>query len=240
LVGDPGVGADDPPLDGDQQLHERAVAERLPVDEHTAAQADHPGLGEPLETGTSEEADHHRVLRRDAREPPVLPVTLAHGPLRSDDLRRPNHHCTPVGAARRVLSRDVSRLPPSRRGHPRLCLQFPMIIQDQDLSPAGPPPTPATPASTEPEPAAAPKRRRGRLALLASAAATAAWLVWEALTWPDVATLARRHPKTTAFIEEYRYGFLGALGLAKPKPVQCRWVAYGRISPNLKVAVLIG
>lgn len=84
------------------------------------------------------------------------------------------------------------------------------------------------------------ERRRGKALLLALAAAVALWLAWEALRWPDVAALARHNPSTTAFIEEYRYGFLGELGLAAPKPVQWKWVSYGRISANLKVAVLIG
>jgi len=108
----------------------------------------------------------------------------------------------------------------------------------QEISPTGPP---ANPASLDLPPAADPRRRRRwRLAILALAVATAVWLVWELLSWPDVAALARHNPKTTAFIEEYRYGFLGELGLAPPKPVQQRWVSYGRISPSLKVAVLIG
>ena len=32
----------------------------------------------------------------------------------------------------------------------------------------------------------------------------AAWIAWEALTWPDVAALATRPPATTAFIERYK------------------------------------
>jgi monofunctional biosynthetic peptidoglycan transglycosylase len=84
------------------------------------------------------------------------------------------------------------------------------------------------------------KRRRWRLPLLALLLATGGWIAWEALTWPDVASLVRYNPRTTAFIEEYRLGLLGKLGLSTPKPVTCKWVPYGRISPNLKVAVLIG
>src|SRR4051812_13203564 len=92
--------------------------------------------------------------------------------------------------------------------------------------------SPGAPVGVEPEPAAARKRYRWRLALLGLAAAAAGWLAWEALTWPDVASLVRHNPKTTAFIEEYRWGLLGRLGLSAPKPVQCKWVSYGRISPS--------
>jgi monofunctional glycosyltransferase len=102
---------------------------------------------------------------------------------------------------------------------------------------------PSAPASTLP-PAPAVKRRRGfwraRLALLALAVLAVLGIAWEALTWPDVAGLARHNPKTTAFIEDYRYGLLGRLGLRAPRPVDWGWVSYGRISPNFKVAVLIG
>jgi monofunctional biosynthetic peptidoglycan transglycosylase len=66
------------------------------------------------------------------------------------------------------------------------------------------------------------------------------WVAWEAVTWPDVRDLVRHDPATTAFIEEYRLGVLGRLGLAAPRPVQHKWVPYGRISSNLKVAILIG
>jgi monofunctional biosynthetic peptidoglycan transglycosylase len=96
------------------------------------------------------------------------------------------------------------------------------------------------PMGVEPEPAAARKRHKWRLALLGLAVAAAGWLAWEALTWPDVASLVRQNPKTTAFIEDYRWGLLGRLGLSSPKPVQCKWVSYGRISPGLKVAILVG
>ena len=90
-------------------------------------------------------------------------------------------------------------------------------------------------------PRAVPVRgRRARRFGLALAIVVGAWLAWEAVTWPDVAALARHNPKTTAFIEEYRLGLLGRLGLRAPQPVDCRWVPYGRISANLKVAVLIG
>ncbi len=79
-----------------------------------------------------------------------------------------------------------------------------------------------------------PRRRRKQL-LLGLLGLLAAYFVWEAVTWPNVAALAHSHPKTTAFIEKYRgWGILGP-----KKKVQWTWVSYSRISPNLKRAVLV-
>jgi monofunctional biosynthetic peptidoglycan transglycosylase len=79
--------------------------------------------------------------------------------------------------------------------------------------------------------------RGPRLLLLAVPALLAAWALWEALTWPDVAALAHRRPVTTAFIERYRDG--GWLHWFRPpRPVEWQWVPYSQISPNLKRAVL--
>ena len=64
----------------------------------------------------------------------------------------------------------------------------------------------------------------------------AAWGAWEALTWPDVASLARRPPATTAFIERWRAAQRAA-GL--DDRVDRRWVPYAAIAPSLKVAVLV-
>jgi monofunctional biosynthetic peptidoglycan transglycosylase len=80
-----------------------------------------------------------------------------------------------------------------------------------------------------------PRRGRLRLLLLAGLALLAVWLVWEAVTWPDVAALVHSHPKTTAFIEAYRgWGLFG-----KKREVEWKWVSYSRISSNLKRAVLV-
>lgn len=80
-----------------------------------------------------------------------------------------------------------------------------------------------------------PRRGRLRLLLLAGFALLAVWLVWEAVTWPDVAALARSHPKTTAFIEAYRgWGLFG-----DKREAEWKWVSYSRISSNLKRAVLV-
>jgi monofunctional glycosyltransferase len=65
----------------------------------------------------------------------------------------------------------------------------------------------------------------------------AAWLAWEALTWPDVAGLAKNRPTTTAFIERYRRG--GWFGLGKDREVEWKWVSGSRISSNLKRAVIV-
>jgi hypothetical protein len=49
-----------------------------------------------------------------------------------------------------------------------------------------------------------PRSRWAFRLLLAVLAAIALWAAWEAVTWPNVARLAREQPKTTAFIDEYR------------------------------------
>ena len=49
-----------------------------------------------------------------------------------------------------------------------------------------------------------PRRRWLRRVLILAVLALMAWLAWEAATWPDVAALAARPPKTTAFIERYK------------------------------------
>ncbi len=64
----------------------------------------------------------------------------------------------------------------------------------------------------------------------------AAWGAWEALTWPDVGSLVRRPPATTAFIERWRAARRAA-GL--DDRVDRRWVPYAAIAPSLKVAVLV-
>ncbi|HKI06014.1 MAG TPA: monofunctional biosynthetic peptidoglycan transglycosylase [Thermoanaerobaculia bacterium] len=81
----------------------------------------------------------------------------------------------------------------------------------------------------------APRQGRRRLLLLALLGLVAAWLVWEAVTWPDISALAHTHPKTTAFIDDYQgWGLFG-----KKKEVEWKWVPYSRISSNLKRAVVV-
>ncbi|HEX4495170.1 MAG TPA: monofunctional biosynthetic peptidoglycan transglycosylase [Thermoanaerobaculia bacterium] len=85
---------------------------------------------------------------------------------------------------------------------------------------------------TDPPPVRVNRRRRLFLALLLL---LLGWLAWEAVTWPDVADLDHRHPKTTAFIEHYRgWGLFGP-----KKKVEWSWVPYDRISSSLKRAVLV-
>jgi monofunctional biosynthetic peptidoglycan transglycosylase len=73
-------------------------------------------------------------------------------------------------------------------------------------------------------------------ALLALLVAAAAWLAFEAWTWPDVASLARTNPRTTAFIERWKEKRRAGGGSDVP---DWRWTAYSGISPALKRAVLV-
>jgi monofunctional biosynthetic peptidoglycan transglycosylase len=68
------------------------------------------------------------------------------------------------------------------------------------------------------------------------AVAIAAWLGWEAWTWPDVGALSRRAPATTAFIERWRVAQRSA---GRDDRVDRRWVSYAAISPSVKLAVLV-
>jgi monofunctional glycosyltransferase len=70
------------------------------------------------------------------------------------------------------------------------------------------------------------------LALLAALALVA----WEAARWPDVRALAARPPASTAFIDRYRAMERRA---GRTPRVQWTWVAYGRIAPALKHAVVV-
>ncbi len=75
----------------------------------------------------------------------------------------------------------------------------------------------------------------GRL-LVVALAAFGLWLVWQLLTWPDVAALADQNPETTAFIEAYESG--GWFG--REREASWTWVRGSRISRNLKHAVVVG
>jgi monofunctional biosynthetic peptidoglycan transglycosylase len=65
----------------------------------------------------------------------------------------------------------------------------------------------------------------------------AAYLAWEAITWPRVSRLAEERPESTAFIDRYRRG--PWLGLGPDREVEWKWVSYSKISSNLKRAVLV-
>jgi monofunctional biosynthetic peptidoglycan transglycosylase len=64
----------------------------------------------------------------------------------------------------------------------------------------------------------------------------AAWLGYEAWTWPRVAALAARPPRTTAFIERYRSEQRAA---GRDARVQWTWVPYPAISLHVKRAVVV-
>jgi monofunctional biosynthetic peptidoglycan transglycosylase len=81
-----------------------------------------------------------------------------------------------------------------------------------------------------------PRSRWAFRLLLAVLTAIALWAAWEAVTWPDVARLARGEPKTTAFIDEYR---ARQRILGKPGRVAWTWTPYAAISPDVKRAVLV-
>lgn len=61
-------------------------------------------------------------------------------------------------------------------------------------------------------------------------------IAWEWITFPDVAGLATNPPKTTAFMEQ-RKELLRDQG--KDDTIEYRFVPYGKISPNLRRAVLV-
>jgi monofunctional biosynthetic peptidoglycan transglycosylase len=82
----------------------------------------------------------------------------------------------------------------------------------------------------------APARRRLVRLLGVAVLALGMWLAWEAWTWPDVAALAERAPRTTAFIEQWRAEQRAA---GRRDDVAWSWVPYAAISPHLKRAVLV-
>jgi len=62
-----------------------------------------------------------------------------------------------------------------------------------------------------------------------------AYTIVELATWPDVEALARKNPKTTAFIESYKERRQDE---GKKPRVSRQWTGYAAISRNLKCAVL--
>jgi monofunctional biosynthetic peptidoglycan transglycosylase len=79
---------------------------------------------------------------------------------------------------------------------------------------------------------------RRLLAWTAAAAliALAAWVAYEAWTWPRVAELATRPPRTTAFIERYRAAERAA---GRAGTVAWTWAPDAAISSDMKRAVLV-
>jgi monofunctional glycosyltransferase len=64
----------------------------------------------------------------------------------------------------------------------------------------------------------------------------AGWLIYELVTWPDVAELASRPPETTAFMERRKKELRRA---GKDDTLQYQWVSYDRVSSHLRRAVLV-
>jgi len=78
-------------------------------------------------------------------------------------------------------------------------------------------------------------RRIGRIVAV-TAAAGFALVVYVYLTLPDVRPLVRENPRTTAFM---RLRMREALAAGRAPVARQRWVAYNRISPDLRRAVII-
>ena len=81
-----------------------------------------------------------------------------------------------------------------------------------------------------------PRARWAFRLLLLVLAVFALWALWEAVTWPDVARLARDRPRTTAFIEDYR---ARQRAVGKSDRVAWTWTPYTAISSDAKRAVLV-
>jgi monofunctional biosynthetic peptidoglycan transglycosylase len=77
---------------------------------------------------------------------------------------------------------------------------------------------------------------RGRTLLGIGLAALGVWIAYQAWTWPNVASLTRRNPTTTAFITDYRRAQRAA---GRDDRVAWSWTPYAAISPHLKRAVLV-
>ncbi|HUP65865.1 MAG TPA: monofunctional biosynthetic peptidoglycan transglycosylase [Thermoanaerobaculia bacterium] len=75
-----------------------------------------------------------------------------------------------------------------------------------------------------------------RKILLALVILLAAWLAWEAITFPDVEELRDQNPETTAFMEHRRRELRRA---GKDADLQYRFVPYDRISRHLRRGVLV-
>ena len=78
-------------------------------------------------------------------------------------------------------------------------------------------------------------RRRWPRVLGVALLVALAFVVYEAVRWPDVRGLATRAPASTAFIDRYRAVERQA---GRPARVEWTWIPYGRIAPSLKRAVV--
>jgi monofunctional biosynthetic peptidoglycan transglycosylase len=75
------------------------------------------------------------------------------------------------------------------------------------------------------------------MGLAVVAAGIGAWLACQFATWPDVASLSRLNPRTTAFIEQYRRS---QRERGQSDAVRWQWVPDERIALDLKRAVVCG
>ncbi len=96
-------------------------------------------------------------------------------------------------------------------------------------------PTEMTEPAPLPVPQPQPKRGCVRRFWLPALLLLAAYVGWKVITWPDVAALAKENPKSTAFIDDYRDRWF-----FPDRKVEWKWVAYSKISRNLRRAVLVG
>ena len=69
-----------------------------------------------------------------------------------------------------------------------------------------------------------------RWLLVLGLAVVSSFALYVVLSWPDVATLAKNPPQTTAFMERAK---------SRGVEIRWRWVPYDRISQDLKKAVLV-
>lgn len=72
--------------------------------------------------------------------------------------------------------------------------------------------------------------------LLIVAILVAVWLAYELIAFPDVDALAKKPPKTTAFMEQRKKDLRRA---GKSDELEWKWVPYSRISSNLRRGVLV-
>lgn len=105
-----------------------------------------------------------------------------------------------------------------------------VVLPPEEAAPVEPP----APSEVEEAPPPPPRGRRwGCLRVLGVLAGlVCVWLLWEVVTWPDVAALATENPESTAFIRRYER--------RSGEEARQTWVSYGAISPHLKRAVLVG
>jgi monofunctional biosynthetic peptidoglycan transglycosylase len=108
-----------------------------------------------------------------------------------------------------------------------------VVLPPEDAAPVEPPAPPVEEEAPPPPPPPARRRRWGSLRVLGVLAGLVlVWLLWEVVTWPDVAALATENPESTAFIRRYER--------RSGEEARQTWASYGAISPHLKRAVLVG